>query len=42
VSVYCEAAKVETCAVVKANFIANFDVYSDTSDANINVINVGI
>jgi len=33
VSVYYETAEVETCAVVKANFNANFNDYSDISDA---------
>jgi len=33
VSIYCETAQVETCAAVKANFSANFDVYSNISDA---------
>ena len=32
VSVYCETAEVETCAVVKADFNADFNVYSDISD----------
>jgi len=32
-SVYYETAEVETYAVVKANFNANFNVYSDISDA---------
>jgi len=31
-SVYYEAAKVETCVVMKANFNANINVYSDISD----------
>jgi len=30
--VYYEAAKVETCVVMKANFNANINVYSDISD----------
>ena len=32
-SVYYETAEVETYAVVKANFNANFNVHSDISDA---------
>ena len=33
VSIFYETAEVETCAVMKANFSANFDVYSNISDA---------
>jgi len=34
VSVYYETAEVERCAVVKANFNANCNVYSDVSDVS--------
>ena len=33
VSVYYETAELEMCAVVKANFDASFNDYSDVSDA---------